>query len=115
MDEEREKVLFLSQKANFFGIKSLGARQVRGNGELVITTQGIRFTRWLPHKEIFIPADRILGVTRTRSFLKKTIFRPLIKVTFLDPEGREDEIAWFVRDLEGLEAALKKLGAPLEL
>ena len=49
---------------------------------------------------------------RTRSFLKKTIFKTLVKVAFYNEQGQREEIAWFVRDLEGLEEALEKLGVP---
>ena len=51
---------------------------------------------------------------RTRSFLGKTIFKTLAKVAFYNEQGQRDEIAWFVRDLEGLEAAMDKLGVSFD-
>ena len=106
-------VLFRDSRANFFGVKSLGFKQIRGNGELVVTSRGIKFTRWFPEKEIFIPRERIIRMERTRSFLKKSIFRALAKVIFYNDRGEMDEIAWFVKDLEGLERALEELGIPV--
>ena len=72
-------------------------KQIRGNGDLVITPEGIRFNQRLPHKEIFIPRDRLICLEKTRSFLGKTIFKALAKVAFYNEQGQRDEIAWFVR------------------
>ncbi len=107
------ETLFKAQ-ASFLGVKSRGFRQIRGNGELVITRDGIRFTRLLPRAELSIPREAIISVGRTRSFLGKTVFRPLAKVVFYNHQGQTDEVAWFVKDLEGLEEAVRSLGIPTD-
>ena len=43
---------------------------------------------------------------RASSHLGKSIFRPLLRVRFVDELGNPDSVAWFVRDLPAWEAAL---------
>jgi len=95
--------------ANLFGVKSLGAKQLRGNGALVLTATELYFLRALPKTEYRILLTDITGITLPKSFNGKTVFRPLLCVHFRDTAG-EDAMAWAVRDPEswrqGIEALL---------
>lgn len=78
--------------ANFFGIKSKGFRQIRGNGALVLTREQICVVRALPFQAFFIPIDSVKTVSISRSFNGKTVFKELLCVCF-SAEGREDAVA----------------------
>jgi hypothetical protein len=94
--------------ANYFGLKSLGMFQMRGNGELVLTGDGIFFQMWMPRRQVTIPLSSILEVTTTLSHLGKSKLRPLLKVVFINADGRTDSAAWLVRDLEAWKQGLDK-------
>ena len=104
------KILRQEPFANFFGRKSRGLKQVRGNGALVLTRETLWFMRAAPRKEFTIPLDHVTGVTFHKTFLGKTIFRPLLCVEFETKDG-PDAIAWAVRDphawREAIDAARK--------
>lgn len=95
--------------ANFFGLESRGAAQLRGNGTLVLTDQEIFFERWVVRMEIRIPLNAIVAVDTPMSHLGKSVARRLLKVTFRGADGQNDSIAWYVPDLEGLKRTLEGL------
>ncbi|HOX45680.1 MAG TPA: hypothetical protein PK668_18920 [Myxococcota bacterium] len=101
----RESIL-LAGGANFFGRRSAGLAQLRGNGALVLTRDLLWFAQAVPARDLEIPVASIRSVTTPRSFLGKTIFRPLLAVRFEAPEG-EDEIGWAVPDVEKWRQALE--------
>ena len=86
--------------ANFFGQTSKGARQVRGNGALVLTEEQLWFRLALPAREWDIPLRDIILVDTKRSHLGKSCLWPLLFVEFHTEHGA-DSIAWAVRDAEG--------------
>lgn len=101
-----EQIVAMDESANFLGLQSRGAAQIRGNGCLAATHDEILFLMWLPRRELRIDRARVTQVGRVRSHLGKTIFRDLLKVSFTNDEGEPDSIAWFVRDLPAWEAIL---------
>lgn len=100
------RVLKSSPGANFFGQESLGKKQVRGNGVLILTEEELYFQMWMPKREFHIPVSSIVGVETTESHLKKTKLQPLLKVIFRDRKNELDSSAWLVRDPSGWEDAL---------
>jgi hypothetical protein len=96
----------MDESANSFGVESRGVTQIRGNGCLALTADEILFVMWLPRRELRISRERISLVERAGSHLGKTVGRPLLRVRFADEIGREDSVAWLVRDLPAWEAAL---------
>jgi hypothetical protein len=105
----RESIV-LAEGANFFGRRSAGLAQLRGNGALVLTKDLLWFAQAVPERDVEIPVASIRSVTTPRSFLAKTIFRPLLAVRFEGPAG-EDEIGWAVRDVEKWRQALETVRA----
>lgn len=101
-----EGIVIADESANFFGVESRGAAQLRGNGHLAASPDRILFVMWLPRRELTIPRDRITAVERTRSHLGKSVGRELLRVRFTNDEGRPDSVAWLVRDLAAWESAL---------
>lgn len=101
-DAIADRPLEIRAPANFFGIKSRGATQVRGNGHLALTEDELVFAKMLPLEIIRIPRAQISGTETTRSFLGKTVGRELLVVRYADDE----EIAFLVRDLPRWRAAL---------
>ena len=97
---EKSKVLMGPQSANSFGQESLGVKQVRGNGLLILTEHELYFGMYLPKKDFHIPLTLIQCVEIVRSHLYKTKSRDLLKVVFTNDNGQTDSIAWLVRDLE---------------
>ena len=96
----------LDDSANFFGVESRGAGQIRGNGCLAATEDEVLFLMWLPRRQLRIPRDRITLIERTGSHLGKTVGRPLLLVRFTRDDGHADSAAWLVRDLAMWEAVL---------
>jgi len=96
---EGKNVLLLSEGANFFGQESLRYKQIRGNGVLVLTSEELFFGMWLPKREYLIPLENIHSFDTPKSFLGKSRFQPLLKVTFTNDKGQTDSCAWLVRDV----------------
>ncbi len=93
-----EDLLLYSLEANFFGQKSYGFRQIRGNGALALLHEKIHFFLLLPDREIIIPISKIISVNLKKSFLGKTVFKPLLHVEFLNENGDRDEVAWLLKN-----------------
>jgi hypothetical protein len=86
--------------ANFFGQRSKGAAQIRGNGALVLTESELFFFLAAPRREFSIPLNLITSVTLPKSHLGRTVFRPLLCVEYRSHAGA-DAIAWAVKDPDG--------------
>lgn len=86
--------------ANFFGVKSRGYRQVRGNGILILTYSELFFRMLLPAKELRIPLSSVTSVETVSSFLGKSKLRKLFKVNFRNSQTAEDAAAWLVNEPE---------------
>lgn len=95
----QQDILRIDKFANFFGLRSRGRGQVRGNGVLALSGSSLCFRMFLPKRELQIPLADITGVETPLSFLSKGIGRPLLEVKFAAPDGCEDAAAWYVRDL----------------
>lgn len=101
-------IIRTSKTANFFGLKSSGLMQVRGNGVLILTCNELYFMRYLPNKKINIPLSSIVGIEIPKSFMKKRVSRPLMKVIFINEMGMTDEIAWFINRLDDWVSDIRK-------
>lgn len=99
---EGKTLLFKDTSANFFGQESKKYKQIRGNGILIITDTVLMFFMFLPKKEIKIELSAINNIETPSTFLGKSVFRPLLKVTYLNENGKKDSVAWFVKDLESV-------------
>ncbi len=97
------------RSANFFGQESLGKTQLRGNGTMAITADGITFERWLPRKQFHIPAASIQRVETPRWFLGKSYGRPLLQVVYTGENGQTDSITWYVPDLATVKTKVENL------
>jgi len=93
--------------SNFFGVKSAGRGQFRGNGFLALTDKGVAFKMYLGGKELDIPYRDILDISTTKTFLGKTLFKDLLVIHYKTMNG-EDTAAWFVNDVPGWIEHIKK-------
>jgi hypothetical protein len=91
----------IDRTASFFGQESQGAAQMRGNGTLILTDLDLIFEMWLPNKELRIPLRNFQAIENPTSFLGKSRFTPLLKVVYINDQGKQDAMAWQVRDLSG--------------
>ena len=82
--------------ANFFGIESLGFKQVRGNGILMLTEKDLVFGMFQPTRDFLIPLALIEKIELTESHLTKTVFQPLLKVYFTNEKGEAESVAWWI-------------------
>lgn len=94
-----ENLILYSTSANYFGRKSKGMMQVRGNGALALTEEGIFFQMAMPDEEFFINYSDILSADVRKSFLGKSVFKPLLHLEFKS-NGETDEVAWYVENPE---------------
>lgn len=92
-----KQIIQVDYLANCFGLQSAGVWQVRGNGGLVLTKDCLHFFMLLPHKEFRVPLTNITQLTIAKSHLGKATPFDLLKVTFLN-EGKEDSIAWLIKN-----------------
>jgi hypothetical protein len=95
-EDTRGKKVYRVDDCNFFGVASRGYRQLRGNGVLALTEEGIYFRMLAPERELHIPLHAVRKVSFPRSFLGKSKGYVLLRVDFLGSEGREDAAAWIV-------------------
>jgi hypothetical protein len=103
----KDRIIYFSKEVNFFGQKSSGRTQVRGNGSLLLTPDELHFTRWMPKKSLVIPLDDIENIERVDSFLGKRKKRELLKVDFKNSKGEKDSAAWFLDNMQAWEQVIK--------
>jgi len=94
---ETKDIIGATTRANFFGIKSKGVKQVRGNGAMVLTKDRLWFIRAVPLKEYEIPVNSIKRVSLPRSFNGKSVFAKLLCIHY-EHNGVEDSIAWAIKN-----------------
>lgn len=100
LEEQGEQIIEVDEMPNFFGQKSLGKTQVRGNGVLILTTRLLYFEMWKPNKTYKFYVDTITNLENPKWFLGKNMNRNLLKIDFINENGLPDEAAWLVSDLE---------------
>jgi len=99
--EERlrgRKVLRRDGWVSLFGQRSRGLVRVRGNGALALTDRELVFLLAVPAREITIPLQSVVSVSHPKSFMGRSIFRPLLVVACCGEE--EDEVGWALKDPE---------------
>lgn len=100
-----DEILLQDLRANSFGQESTGRFRLRGNGALVLTDDVLHFFLFIPRLDVAIPLEAITEVTMTQSHLGKTMFYPLLKVTWFS-NGMSDSIAWYVTDAHALKSRI---------
>jgi hypothetical protein len=100
-------ILIMDKNSNFFGLQSLGIKQLRGNCVLILTKNHLHSYFILPRYDIKIPLKNIENISLTKSFLGKSIFKNLIKVDFKKGD-KTDSAAWFVHDTDSWIKILKE-------
>jgi hypothetical protein len=100
-------IRLISNGANFFGLESLGAKQVRGNGILLLIADALIFEQWVPNRTIKISLNQVKEIAVVKSHIGKTKGVPLIKVNFQGTGGISDSAAWWVQDLDKWEHTLR--------
>lgn len=105
---DKQEILGATTQANFFGVKSKGSAQVRGNGALVLTKKELYFIRAVPSKEYSIPISAIRKVSLPKTFNGKLTFVPLLCVHY-DTKNGEDSIAWALKNAKKWKDAIEKM------
>jgi len=109
-EKYKDKVILLADDiANFFGLESSGVWKVRGNGVLLLTQEDLFFGMWKPKKDLLIPLKSIIEVTNPKSHMHRSVFRPLLKITFRNENGETDSAAWFVTKVDEWNEILRQL------
>ncbi|KAA3647027.1 MAG: hypothetical protein DWQ07_05885 [Chloroflexi bacterium] len=96
-----------SVSANFFGQRSAGTWQIRGNGQLAVASDGLYFQRALPSRIYFVDYRDIMSVETPSSFLGKTRFVPLLQINFTNDTRQADAMAWQVGDVDGIKGMIE--------
>jgi hypothetical protein len=102
----------MDDTADSFGVTSEGAGQIRGNGCLAATAEGLLFVQWAPRKRLWIPRARILKVGGSNAHLGKSTGDALLRVEFRTEAGLVDSAAWLVHDLPTWLAELRPASDP---
>ena len=92
-------ILAMDDTADSFGVTSAGAGQIRGNGCLAATPDGLLFVQWAPKKRLWIPRTRILKVGGAAAHVGKSTGDALLRIEFRTEAGLVDSAAWLVHDL----------------
>ncbi|MFP4199137.1 MAG: hypothetical protein ACOCQZ_02155 [Halanaerobium sp.] len=103
----KDRIIYFSKEVNFFGQKSAGRAQLRGNGSLLLTPDELHFLRWIPKKDLIIPLDDIENIERVNSFLGKKKKSELLKVEFNNNQGEKDATAWLLDNMQAWEQVIK--------
>jgi hypothetical protein len=101
-----EEVVRSDAMANFFGLESKGAAQIRGNGALALTPTVLWFSRAGSSEPLEIPVTAIRKVDLVSAHLGKSVGRKLLHVTFETEKG-PDSAAWWTKDVEGWKEILR--------
>ena len=104
----RDKKILAEANANYFGVKSRGMTQIRGNGLLFLTSHELVFGMFTPATEVIIPLTNITTIDIVKWHLGKSVFKPLLKVYFINDEGAQDSIAWRIASPEDWKILLEK-------
>lgn len=102
------EIIGATTEADFLGKLSKGGWQIRGNGGLVLTKNGVFFLRSIPFREYMIPIKSITDVSMPNSFNGKSIFSKLLCVQYKVDSGTET-MAWVVKNPEKWKKAIEKL------
>lgn len=106
-EKEFPNARHIDSGALFFGQKSRGAAQMRGNGTLILADAELVFKQWVVNREFRIPYRSIQSLENPRSFLGKSQGVKLLEVRFVDESGADDSMAWRVRDLDAIMRAIE--------
>ena len=93
---DKNDIIGATTRANFFGRKSKGGFQIRGNGAIVLTQEHLFFIRAVPLKEYCIPIKSIEQVSMPGSFNGKSVCSKLLCIHYT-ADGMEDSIAWAIK------------------
>lgn len=98
------------EKANFYGVASKGAGQVRGLGTLVLTPDELVFLQLVPAAEVRVPRAAVTRTEVAQSFLGKTQGRDLLVIEWstADEPATTDRVAFDVPDLAAWRLALSE-------
>ncbi len=105
---DKNDILGATTDANFFGEQSKGAKQLRGNGALILTKDQLYFARAVPFKEYTIPLKSVSKVSLPNSFNGRSILSTLLCIQY-KTGSESDAIAWAVKDPGSWKKAIEKL------
>ena len=91
----KKEILSATTKANMLGLKSLGSRQIRGNGAIILTNKNLFSIRAKPFQEKVISIENINEISLPTSFNGKSVFKKLLCIHYQE-NGKEEAIAWAV-------------------
>jgi hypothetical protein len=108
-----EQIKVFEDKAISRGTESGPFNNLVGMGTLAFNGEELLFRRWSPEAELRISAVDLLSHTFTTEFNGKSYAKPLLQLTYRNPEHTEgetpgeDQIAFEVTDPDAWDAALK--------
>lgn len=88
----------LKEPVNFFGVESIGMKQVRGNAILILTEKVLVCRLIAPVRWTEIRIETISGIEHPRSFLGKSKGKELLVVNFTNDKGEPDALGFLVKD-----------------
>ena len=95
-----KNIRFMDKHALYIAQQSDGHSHVRGAGYLVLTDEELYYKRQLGNKVVTIQLSSIVHVGQTRRLAGQSTGRSMLKVVFTTLTGREDAVAWRVKELQ---------------
>lgn len=102
-------IRYLDKHAVLRAQQSNGYSQSQGMGYLVLTDDELYFEMTLLSITISIPASSLIKAEKIRRLLGVNPIRPMLKVEFIDSNGKDDAIALNVKETENWIDAISKL------
>jgi hypothetical protein len=103
-----QNILLKDKYALYIAQQSDGYSHTRGTGYLVLTDQELYFKRQFGNKVISMPLQSILQASETLRLGGQSIGKSLLKVSFRNQQGKEDAVAWRVKDLHRWKNEIQK-------
>jgi len=104
----KNDIIGATTRANFFGLKSLGSKQIRGNGAIVLTKNKLYFIRATPFLEHIIPIEEIREISLPTSFNGKSVFKKLLCIHYQN-DGQDEAIAWTIKSPEKWKLSIENI------
>jgi hypothetical protein len=71
-------------------MESSGVWKIHGNGVLILIEDQLYFGMWKPKKDLLIPIKAIIDISNPKSYMHRSVVKPLLKVTFTNEKGEID-------------------------
>ena len=104
-----EKVIMPTEHIRFRALESSGYSQTDGMGYIALTEEFLYFELILLDLVITVPTNRLCGVEFVRRLKGVSPVRKMLRIMFINENGKNDSIAINVNDMEQWKSEISKI------